>query len=59
MKKTNLFMAIQWLIFMPIILPICLLFGALQGVASSAEQVLQRMWTDVTTTENKSFEFES
>jgi hypothetical protein len=59
MKKPNLFMAFQWLIFLPIILPICLIFGALQGIASSAEQVIQRIWADVTTTEINNFEVES
>jgi hypothetical protein len=59
MKKPNLFMAFQWLIFLPIILPICLIFGALQGIASSAEQVIQRIWADVTTTENTNLELEA
>ncbi len=59
MKKANVFMAIQWLIFLPIILPICLIFGALQGIASSAEQVIQRIWADVTTPESNNFELES
>ncbi len=59
MKKANVFMAIQWLIFLPIILPICLIFGALQGIASSAEQVIQRIWADVTTPETNNLELES
>lgn len=59
MKKANVFMAIQWLIFLPIILPICLIFGAFQGIASSAEQVIQRIWADVTTPESNNFELES
>ncbi len=59
MKKPNLFMAVQWLIFLPVILPICLIFGALQGIASSAEQVVQRIWADVTSTEVNNVELES
>lgn len=59
MKKPNLFMAVQWLIFLPVILPICLIFGALQGIASSAEQVVQRIWADVTNTEASNVELES
>jgi hypothetical protein len=59
MKKPNLFMAFQWLIFLPIILPICLIFGALQGIASSAEQVVQRIWADVTTVESNNLELEA
>ena len=46
-------MVFQWVIFMPVILPLCLLFGALQGIASSAEQLAQTCWNDVTNTENK------
>lgn len=52
-------MAIQWLIFSPIIIPICIIFGALQGIAGSIEQIVQRIWVDVTTVENGKIEFES
>ncbi|MEI7587127.1 hypothetical protein [Runella sp.] len=49
MKKPNLHLAFQWLIFLPIILPLCIIFGALQGVVNTVEQMTHQMWVDVTT----------
>lgn len=49
MKKPNLHLAFQWLIFLPIILPLCIIFGALQGVINTVEQMTHQMWVDVTT----------
>ncbi len=57
MKKPNLYMVFQWVIFMPIILPLCLLFGALQGIANSAEQIIQTCWKDISTSDNGLVEF--
>lgn len=51
MKKPNLYLAFQWLIFLPIILPLCIVFGALQGVVNTVEQMAQQMWSDVSTVE--------
>lgn len=51
MKKPNLHLAFQWLIFLPIILPLCIVFGALQGVANTVEQMAHQIWADVTTVE--------
>ena len=49
MKKPNLHLAFQWLIFLHIILPLCIIFGALQGVVNTVEQMTHQMWVDVTT----------
>ena len=49
MKKPNLHLAFQWLIFLPIILPLWIIFGALQGVVNTVEQMTHQMWVDVTT----------
>ena len=46
-KKFNLTMALQWLIFLPIILPLCVIFGAFQGVVGMVEKMAQRMWIDL------------
>ncbi len=51
MKKPNLHLAFQWLIFLPIILPLCIVFGALQGVANTVEHMAHQIWADVTTVE--------
>lgn len=46
-KKFNVAMALQWLIFLPVILPLCVIFGAVQGVLSMVEKMAQRMWIDM------------
>ena len=51
MKKPNLYMAFQWLIFLPVILPLCIIFGALQGMFNTVEQMAHQMWNDVSTIE--------
>lgn len=40
-------MALQWFIFLPIILPLCIAFGAVQGIASMVEKMFQRMVADM------------
>lgn len=51
MKKPNLHLVFQWLIFLPVILPLCIIFGAVQGVVNTVEQMAVQMWTDVSTIE--------
>jgi hypothetical protein len=51
MKKRNLHLAIQWLIFLPIIFPLCVLFGAVQGIANSVEQMTNQIWADIASIE--------
>jgi len=46
-KKFNHGMALQWIIFLPIILPLCLVFGAIQGAVNMVEKMIQRMWIDL------------
>lgn len=46
-KKFNYAMALQWIIFLPIILPLCLVFGALQGVVNMVGAMAQRMMLDI------------
>jgi len=46
-KRFNYTMALQWLIFLPIILPLCIVFGALQGIMNMVEKMAQRMWIDM------------
>jgi len=47
MKKLNLTKALQWLIFLPLILPLCIIFGAFQGILGMVEKMAQRMWIDL------------
>ncbi len=51
MKKFNVSMAMQWFIFLPVILPLCVVFGAIQGVFNMVEKVAGRMMTDIATTD--------
>lgn len=50
-KKINLAMLIQWVIFMPIILPLCIIFGALHGAVSLVKKMIDRMATDIESVE--------
>jgi len=47
LKKFNFTMALQWLIFLPVILPLCIIFGAVQGILNMVEKMAQRMWIDM------------
>ncbi|QRR02916.1 hypothetical protein [Dyadobacter sandarakinus] len=46
-KRFNFTMALQWLIFLPVILPLCIVFGALQGILKTVEKMAHRMWLDM------------
>jgi hypothetical protein len=47
LKKFNYSMALQWIIFLPVILPLCVVFGAMQGIATMIEKIFNRMWIDM------------
>ncbi len=47
LKKFNYAMALQWFIFLPIILPLCIFFGAVQGIMNMFEKMAHRMWLDL------------
>lgn len=47
MKTIRLYMMLQWLLFLPIILPLCMVFGALRGAVLMAERVIEQMSIDV------------
>jgi hypothetical protein len=51
MKGRKMYLAFQWLIFLPIILPLCVVFGALQGAFNTIEEMVHQMWSDVSTIE--------
>lgn len=38
MKKVNVFMIVQWLIFMPLILPLGIITGAFEGIKKTFDQ---------------------
>jgi hypothetical protein len=47
MKTIRLYMMLQWVLFLPIILPLCMVFGALRGAILMAERVIEQMSIDV------------
>lgn len=40
-------MALQWFIFLPIILPLCIVFGAVEGIVRMVEKMTTRLWEDI------------
>ena len=52
MRKVRLYMVLQWVFFLPIILPLCIAFGALQGAIQMVERVMDQLLKDVAPTEN-------
>jgi uncharacterized protein YneF (UPF0154 family) len=51
MKKPNFYMVFQWLMFLPVILPLCIIFGALQGMFNTVGQMAYQMWEDISVVE--------
>lgn len=47
MKNVRLYMIFQWVVFLPIILPLCVIFGALYGVVQMVERVMDQMRLDI------------
>lgn len=47
LKRINLTMAIKWIVFLPVILPLCVVFGALQGIMAMVDKMAQQMMVDI------------
>lgn len=47
MRKLNTVMAMQWVIYLPILLPMCLVFGAIQGVCKTLILLIHRICLDI------------
>lgn len=47
MKNIRLYMIFQWVVFLPIILPLCIIFGALYGVVQMVERIIDQMKLDI------------
>lgn len=47
LKRVNLTMVIKWIVFMPVILPLCVVFGALKGITSMVDKMAQQMMADI------------
>ena len=46
MKKINHFMFFQWLVFLPLILPLSILSGAAQGIKSALITLFEQLQSD-------------
>ncbi|KAA0993378.1 hypothetical protein FXO21_25970 [Dyadobacter sp. UC 10] len=47
MRSKNFAMALKWIIFLPCILPLCLVYGIIHGTANMVKKMLWSMWNDV------------
>ncbi len=47
MRNVRLYMIFQWVFFLPIILPLCLVYGAIRGAMQMAERVMDQLVADV------------
>ena len=54
MKNFRLYMIFQWVFFLPIILPLCIIFGALRGIVQMIERVMEQIILDVSPSEPQS-----
>ncbi len=52
-RKVNLAMAVQWIVFMPVILPLCIIFGAVQGASSLVQKMINCMLADIEPRESR------
>ena len=54
MRNFRLYMVFQWVFFLPIILPLCIIFGALRGIVQMVERVMEQIVADVMPSEQAS-----
>ncbi len=47
MRNFRLYMIFQWVFFLPIILPLCIIFGALRGIIQMVERVMEQIISDI------------
>lgn len=51
MRNFRLYMIFQWVFFLPIILPLCIIFGALRGIIQMIERVMEQIVLDIAPSE--------
>lgn len=57
MRNFRLYMVFQWVFFLPIILPLCIIFGALRGIVQMVERVMDQIIADVMPSEQAQSSF--
>ena len=51
MRNFRVYMIFQWVFFLPIILPLCIIFGALRGIVQMIERVMEQIVLDIAPSE--------
>ena len=51
MRNFRVYMIFQWVFFLPIILPLCIVFGALRGIVQMIERVMDQIVLDIAPSE--------
>ncbi|AKD57472.1 hypothetical protein SD10_23850 [Spirosoma radiotolerans] len=51
MRNFKVYMIFQWVFFLPIILPLCIVFGALRGIVQMIERVMDQIILDIAPSE--------
>lgn len=46
MKKLNYYRIFQWVVFAPLLIPLCLVMGALDGIQHTIEKVINQIKVD-------------
>jgi len=54
MRNFRVYMIFQWVFFLPIILPLCIVFGALRGIVQMIERVMEQIVLDISPSESSS-----
>ena len=47
MRKLNHYRIIQWVVFMPLIVPLCLISGIIEGLSITFERIVEQIKMDV------------
>lgn len=47
MKKMNYYRILQWVLFSPLLVPLCIVMGALEGIQHTMAKVIQQIKSDV------------
>jgi hypothetical protein len=53
MKKFNYAMALRWMIFLPVLLVLCIVLGALEGISSMLIKMIRQMGIDIAKPETR------
>ncbi|MCE6992711.1 hypothetical protein [Dyadobacter sp. CY323] len=55
MRKFNHTMALKWMIYLPLLLPVCIIFGALEGMFNAVVRIIKQISLDLRIQANSNF----